>query len=207
MTLDLAKCWTEHDICVFDTETCGLTPEDGVCDVAVVRFRRGEVVDKFTSLVDPERSIPAEATAVHGISDADVRGKPSLWALAPDLYRVAGGAVPCAYNADFDRDFIRHSISGAGCEAFDPAFEQWMDLLVVVRKVDRFRSGKGRHRLEAACARRGVAIDGAHRALPDAVAAGRLLFEMLNRGEIKPCPLGKLLEYMAKLKKIGRAHV
>lgn len=201
MTLDLNKCWTEHDICVMDTETVGLEPSDGVCDVAAVRFRRGEVVDQFTSLVDPERPIPAEATAIHGITDADVRGKPSLWWLAPDLYRVAGGAVPCAYSADFDRNMIRYAISGAGCEAFDPAFEQWLDPLIVVRKVDRFQSGKGRHRLEAACARRGIAIDGAHRALPDAIATGRLLFEMLKRGEIKPCPLGKLLEYMGKLKR------
>lgn len=201
MPLDLDKCWTEHDICVIDTETAGLAPEDGVCDVAAVRFRRGEVVDQFTSLVDPGKPIPEAATAIHHITDADVAGKPSLWSLAPDLYRVAGGAVPCAYSADFDRDMIRYAISGAGCEAFDPAFEQWVDPLIVVRKVDRFQSGKGRHRLEAACARRGVTIDGAHRALPDAIATGRLLFEMLKRGEIKPCPLGKLLEYMGRLKR------
>ncbi len=201
MTLDLLKCWTEHDVCVFDTETCGLSPEDGVCDVAAVRFRRGEIVSQFSSLVDPEAPIPEAATAIHGITDADVRNKPSLWSLAPDLFRVAAGAVPCAYSADFDRDFIRHAISGAGCAAFDPAFEQWLDLLVVVRKVDRFERGKGRHKLESACARRGITIDGAHRALPDAKATGRLLFEMLQRGEIRPCPLGKLLEYMGRLKR------
>jgi DNA polymerase-3 subunit epsilon len=207
VTLDMDKCWTKHDLCVLDVETLGLNPEDGVCEIAAVRFVDGLIVSSLSvgSLVNPGKLIPAEAAAIHRIRDEDVAAAPSLARLAPELFRAAHGAVPVAYCADFDRGFIHHAITGADCAAFDPAFEQWLDPLVIVRDVDRFTPGKGRHKLEAACARRGVQIDGAHRALPDATACGQLLFRMLERGEIKPCPLGKLLEHIGKRKRVQEA--
>jgi DNA polymerase-3 subunit epsilon len=200
-------CWTQHDLCVLDVETLGLQPEDGVCEIAAVRFVGGLVVSSMSvgSLVNPGKPIPAEATAIHHIRDEDVANSPSLPQLAPELFRAANGAVPVAYCADFDRGFIHHAVTGTDCAALDPAFEQWLDPLVIVRDVDRFTPGKGRHKLEAACARRGIKIEGAHRALPDAVAAGTLLYKMLELGEIKPCPLGKLLAHIGRRKRVQEA--
>jgi len=196
--LDLEKSWELHDLVVIDVETLGLHPADGVCDIAAVRFSEGAPVASFTSLVNPGKPIPEAATAIHHITDAMVTGAPSLLELAGDLLKVAEGALPCAYSADFDRGFLHHSITGKDCLAFDPDFSQWLDVLVAVRDVDRYTSGKKRHTLAAACARRGITIDGAHRALPDAITTGALLYEMLRRGEIKPCPLGKMLEHIGR---------
>jgi DNA polymerase III epsilon subunit family exonuclease len=199
--IDMNTCWTKHGLVVLDVETCGLDPADGVCDIAAVRFEGGLPVGRFSSFVNPGRPIPESATAIHGITDAHVADAPPLAMLAPDLLRLCDQAVPVAYSADFDRGFIHHSITGNECLTFDPDFAQWLDPLVVVRDADRFQSGKGRHRLEAACSRRGIKIDGAHRALPDALACGFLLYHMLARKEIKPCPLGKLLDYIGKRKR------
>jgi len=199
--LDMDKCWVEHDVCVLDFETCGLLPADGACDVAAVRFSGGRIVDTFTSLINCGKPIPEAASAIHGIRDEHVLDAPTLEELAPHLLRLASGAIPCAYNAVFDAGFLHAAITGTDCEMFDPSFEQWLDPLVVARDVDRFASGKGRHALEKVCARRGITIEGAHRALPDATATGQLLLEMLRRNEIKPCPLGKLLSHMAMRRK------
>ena len=69
----------------------------------------------------------------------------------------------------------------------------------MIREVDRFIAGKGRHRLENTVKRWGIDMVGpAHRAETDAIAAGALLFRMLERGAIKPCPLGKLLTHTEK---------
>lgn len=198
MSLDMDMCWTRQDVCVLDFETLGLLPSDGACDVAVVRFSGGRIVDSFTSLINPMKPIPEGATAIHGIRDEHVLDAPTLPELAPHLLRLADGAVPCAYSSSFDAGFLHAEITGADCAMFDPKFGQWLDPLVVVKDVDRFISGLGRHKLTNACARRGINIFGAHRALPDATATGQLLFTMLQRSEIKACPLGKLLSHIGK---------
>ena len=172
-----------YPIAVFDCETTGIGEDDVPVEVAIARFEDGEVVARWSSLVNPMRPIPADATAVHGITDEMVSSAPTLWDLAPEMLRVSGGAWPCAYNAPFDRRMLHAQVSGKDCPLFDPDVE-WIDPLVIVRDVDRFVPGSGRHRLDIACARHGVQREGdAHRALSDALCAGHLLFRL--RGHVE----------------------
>jgi DNA polymerase III epsilon subunit-like protein len=60
----------------------------------------------FSSLVNPGRPIPARATDVHGITDADVAAAPSMASIAPTLRRLCSGAIVVAHNAGFDRGFL-----------------------------------------------------------------------------------------------------
>ena len=92
---------------IVDVETTGFDRvRDRVVEVACVRVRGGREVETFSTLVDPGRPIPERATAVHGITDADVAGKPSLAALSPTLQRLCEGAIVVAHNAAFDRGFL-----------------------------------------------------------------------------------------------------
>lgn len=199
--LDMDKCWTEQPLVVVDTETCGLNPGDGICDIAALRFERGEVVASFSSYINPGKPIPEAATAIHGIRDEHVAAAPSLLSVSGNLLEMGLGAVPCAYSAAFDRQHIQHEIYGSDCPLFDPGFSEWLDVLVIVREKDRYVSGKKRHTLGEASARRGIIVGEAHRARPDALATGLLLWEMLRRGEVRPCPIGKLLAYIGKCKR------
>jgi len=62
----------------FDTETTGLYPGfDQVVEIAACRFKNGEVIDTFETLVNPGREIPPEITAIHGITDEMVSDAPS----------------------------------------------------------------------------------------------------------------------------------
>lgn len=94
---------------IVDVETTGLDPRRGhrVCEIAVVRVRGdGEVVEEFSSMVNPGRRIPREVAEYHGIGDADVAGAPSFGQLAGTLLRMARNAVVVAHNLPFEEAFL-----------------------------------------------------------------------------------------------------
>ena len=101
-------------VCI-DTETTGRDfGLDRVVEVACVSWRGGEVVERRHWLVNPQIPIPKEAFDVHGISDDDVKDKPSFADVAAEVMQALGAAVPVAYNADFDRGFLVAELSRAG---------------------------------------------------------------------------------------------
>lgn len=189
MTLDLNVSVWGLPLVFIDTETTGLPPGGRVCEVAAVRFEGGVPVARFCSYINPGCPIPPEATAIHHITDADVAGAPMLPEVAADLFKVCDGAVACAYSAHFDRGMLHSEISGKDCHAFDPE-QSWVDVLVLVRHFDRYASGKGRHKLTAACARRNIIVENAHRADADAIACGVLLHRLKPRiGDVSAAQL------------------
>ena len=192
MSLDMDRCWTEQPLVVVDFETCGLLPSDGACEVAAVRFEDFRIVDKFSTFLNQGKPIPQSATAVHSITDGMIAGAPALIEVAGDLLRVCRDAIPCAYSSDFDRGFLHASIVGKDCPAFDPE-HLWLDPLVVIKDVDRFASGKGRHKLTETCKRWGVSLTNAHRAEGDAKSTGYLIQMLHASGKLPAMPLGKLL--------------
>src|SRR5512143_558040 len=168
--------WCDVPVVVVDTETTGPRPGiDRVVQFAAVRFERGEVTAEFETLVDPGAPIPAEATAIHGISDATIEAAKRIGPVPtvdriPELASaVIDGAQLAAYNADFDRAMLPQL-----CADRWP----WLDPLVLVRYVDRYASGTGRHKLATSCERHGIELVGAHGALADARAAGKLLLKL-----------------------------
>ena len=187
--------WQQVPIVVIDTETTGVVPGvDKACSVALVRFENGNAVDWLSSLIDPKRDIPPEASAIHGILGIDVHGAPNIDEFfdtqkARELLR---GANPCAYNAPFDREFVQR-------EAFADWSWPWLDPLVFTRAVDRYAKGKGRHTLAVSCERHEVTLHGAHTAVHDARAAGELFYKIvpkylaLPENKLDSIDLGRLL--------------
>lgn len=195
--IDADACWTEQPLCVLDFETTSPDPLTcGVVSVAVARFENRQCVGHFYSLINPRMDIPAEATAIHGVSEGDVKDAPALTDVAADIYALAKDAMPCGYNGQtFDRVILQRHIRGTDCAMFDNGWH-WADPLVVVRDCDRWERGAGRHKLENVCKRHGVELDGAHNALADAIATGKLLYRLLDKGLVRPCSVGRLLLHM-----------
>lgn len=165
------RSWRDVPLCVVDFETCGLMPGvDGVVEVGMARFESGACVESYGSFVNPGKPIPAEATAIHGIRDEDVADYPGLDTVMSDpiFLRMLNGAQPAAYNSMFDRSFCPPKFSSMDWP--------WLDLIPIVRHVDRYERGKGQHKLTAACARHRVELGSAHRAEDDARAAGQLFY-------------------------------
>lgn len=86
-----------------DTETTGFGPRAEIVDIAVVGAT-GELL--LESLVQPERRIPRDASAIHGITDADIRGAPRWNEIYPDVARVIAGRRVVVYNVTFDRQMV-----------------------------------------------------------------------------------------------------
>ena len=96
---------TFRDYTAIDLETTGKDPKTcSVVDIAAVRVRDGKIVEEFSSLVNPECAIPADATRTHGISDADVAGAPTFAQIWPKFREFCGNDVVVAHNG-YDYDF------------------------------------------------------------------------------------------------------
>jgi DNA polymerase-3 subunit epsilon len=200
--LDSAVVWWAYPLVIVDFETTGIDPLECLpVSVAAVRLEQGRERGHFYSLLDPGCPIPASATEVHGITDAMVRGAPELADVALELFALAKGALPCGYNGrTFDRTILHRHIVGTDCPLFEPC-QDWIDPLVMIREIDRYVAGSGRHKLSAVCARWGVpfAEGEAHNALADVRGVGRLLGELVRRDKVRTdIKLGRMLEFIAK---------
>src|SRR5215218_9326891 len=158
-----------------DTETTGFGPRAEIVDIAAVSAA-GEVL--LESLVQPTRRIPADATAVHGITNTDVKDAPTWCDLYEELLRVLAGRRIIVYNVIFDRQMVNQA-----CERYDLAAPA-ADWECAMRKYAGFYgnwdSGKRWYRfqkLERAVLAFG-AEPGGHRAAADAFACRAVVLGM-----------------------------
>lgn len=175
MSLNPDAAAMEASFVVFDFETTGLSPErDEIIEIGAVRIQRGKEVDTFSTLINPLRPIPAQATAVHGIDDAMVASAPSLDEMLPKFLAFMGEDVLAGHNVlRFDGPFLSSALRRYKVGDMDNFV---MDTLILSQ---RAQPQHRVHNLEAVAARLNVAQPGAHRALQDASVTGRVLVELL----------------------------
>jgi len=95
-----------RDFLVFDTETTGLSRAAEVIWMSVVRSDGSVALD---TPIKPKGSIPAEASAIHGITEKDVEAAP-LWPfVGREVEKMFFGQIAIAYNCDFDRRILDQS--------------------------------------------------------------------------------------------------
>jgi exodeoxyribonuclease X len=178
---DMAHDPASATYAVIDVETTGIDPAvDRVVEIACVRLRGGRIVDRFESLVDPQRPIPPQASAIHHILDGDVRGKPVLARIAPGLRRLVDDAVIVAHNASFDAGFLPF--------VHDRPIVCSMRLAMHLLDAPSYKNQALRYQLGVddplLCVLR------PHRALADALVTARIFLELLRRYERSAFPRG-----------------
>ncbi|MEQ8450836.1 MAG: DNA polymerase III subunit epsilon [Nitratireductor sp.] len=158
---------------IFDTETTGLDArEDRVIEIGAVelvnRFPSGRV---FHVYIHPEnRAIHPDAQAVHGISLADLDGKPVFSEIAGDFLAFVGDGKLVAHNAGFDMGFINQEFARLSIDAVDP--DRVIDTLAIARR----KHPMGPNSLDALCRRYG--IDNSRRTKHGALLDSELLAEV-----------------------------
>jgi DNA polymerase III subunit epsilon len=168
---------------VFDTETTGLSPDEGdeIISIGAVRVvnRRVLTTETFEQLVDPRRRISAASYAVHGISSDMVRGQPVITEVLPGFARFAEDTVLVGHEVGFDLRFISHKEQEAGVRFTQPALDTRLLSAIINPEHER-------HSLETIAERLGVSVVGRHTALGDALVTAEVFVRLLdlleNRG-------------------------
>jgi DNA polymerase III subunit epsilon len=138
---------------VIDTETTGLDPRDGhrIVEIACLELLHHIPTGrKFHRYINPERDMPADALAVHGLSAEFLAGHPGFAAIADDLVAFIAGDRLVIHNAEFDLAFINAELARLGR---GPLVCPFVDTLAVARR--RFPGASAS--LDALCRR--FAID------------------------------------------------
>jgi DNA polymerase-3 subunit epsilon len=158
---------------ILDTETTGL---DSRLD-RIIELGGVELVNKFPTgrtfheYINPgDRKVHPEAQAIHGISDADLVGKPSFSDIAGAFLEFIEGAHVVAHNASFDASFINAELERIGANLITQ--DRVIDTLAIARR----KHPMGPNSLDALCRRYG--IDNTHRTLHGALLDSELLAEV-----------------------------
>jgi DNA polymerase-3 subunit epsilon len=158
---------------VLDTETTGLDPYQGhrMVEIGCVelfnRFVTGKVFHKY---LNPQRDIPAEAFAVHGLSAEFLRDKPYFGDICDELIAFIGDAPLVAHNAGFDLGFLNAELERCGKTLV--ARERLVDTLMLARR----RHPAGPNSLDQLCVRYG--IDNSRRTKHGALLDAEILAEV-----------------------------
>lgn len=158
---------------VLDTETTGLDPLDGhrLVEIGCVELINGIPSGQtFHAYFNPERGVPAEAFAVHGLSDEFLKDKQFFAEAADDLIAFLGDAPLVIHNAAFDLGFINAELEHTGRPPI--ARERLIDTLLIARR----KHPGGSNRLDDLCVR--YAIDNSRRTKHGALLDAELLAEV-----------------------------
>jgi DNA polymerase III subunit epsilon len=168
---------------VFDTETTGLSPAGGdrMVEIGCIEMvGRIETGRHFHCYFNPERSMPSEAEAVHGLSDIFLSDKPRFADKAEELLEFIGDAPLVAHNAGFDFGFLNHELGQCGRPAI--CMSRMVDTLILART----RHPGAKHSLDALCTRYGVDRSQRikHGALLDAQLLAQVYIELTGGRQI-----------------------
>ena len=155
-----------------DLETTGGNPAfHRITEIGIVRVVAGEVVEEWSSLVNPQCEIPAYIQSVTGISNEMVAAAPVFGELAATVLEKLRGAIFVAHNARFDYSFLRSEF--LKCDMHFSA-----QVLCTVKLSRRLFPEHARHNLDAVMQRHGLTCEARHRALGDALVLRDLWFKL-----------------------------
>ena len=203
------KWLLDGPLACWDTETSGINVhEDRIVTATVGTLQPGTPwqVDTKSWLLDPGVDIPAEATAVHGITTEQARqhgekAEAALDVIGADLARLFLARIPVVgMNVVFDFTILDRELRRHGLPTVDERLGQpispVVDILVLDKHLDPYR--KGGRKLTDLCQFYGVRIDGAHDSAFDALAAARIAYRMAQRSQM---PVGDIAQmYLARKK-------
>ena len=170
---------TGQRVQVLDLETTGFRPRFGawIVEIARVTIEDGRITEEWSSLLRGPRPIPAEATAIHGITDEMVSAAPSGREIAAALRESCSDDPLVFHHASFDLAFLAALMRESAVRPFDAPV---VDTLGLCRALIPDEEGST---LAEMGTRLGIGGEVAHRALGDARTTARCLIELVPRWE------------------------
>ena len=179
----------------FDFETTGLSPEnDRIIEIAAIKFEGGEAVDRFVTLVNPERPIDSFITDITGISNAMVSGAPVERNIVDDIIDFLEDFPLVAHNISFDINFLNNL-----CERYDKKIIEHplYDTLQLARTFMFFHPT---HSLGSIAEYYNLSAVGAHRAEADTENTGIIFQHLVHEAA------SYALEVFSKILAVSKNH-
>lgn len=161
---------------IIDIETCGGSFEfrrGRITEICILKHDGLSVVEKFSTLVNPECHISQYFSKLTGITNEMVADAPKFHEIAPRIIQMTEGCIFVAHNVGFDYGFVRDEFKSLG-------YTYKRETLCTVRLSRKLIPNRISYSLGHLCASLGIEIFGRHRAEGDAVATAQL-FELLIR--------------------------
>jgi DNA polymerase III epsilon subunit family exonuclease len=170
-----ANSGVEDDYVAVDIETTGLGRDARIIELGAVRIRHGRKVASFSQLVNPQIPIPAKVTQITGITDRNVKGKPTIDKALPKFYAFCGRDTWIGHNIRrFDIPVIAREAQRVGAGMPDVSFYDTMELSqALLPQLDH-------HRVVDLIRYFGIAKTERHRAADDAAQTAQV-FERLKQ--------------------------
>lgn len=157
---------------IIDIETTGQSAANGkITEVAIFVHDGLEVIDSFSSLINPECYIPDYIANLTGINNEMVRNAPKFYEVARRIVEMTQDRIFVAHNVSFDYRFIQEEFKRLG-------YDYQRKTMCTVRMGRKFLPGHRSYSLGNICDELGISINGRHRAAGDALATV-MLFEIL----------------------------
>ena len=173
---DLLKKLNLSTFVAFDFETTGLDPfHDRIIEVAAIRFENGEIADRFSTLVNPQRKIPSKITDITGISNSMVSSSPKEELIIDDLLKFLDNKPLVAHNIKFDESFLKQLCERFGKPSIDIIA---YDTLQLARSI---LFDQPVFNLSALSDYYGLSYKGAHRAEKDTENTGKIFLELVEK--------------------------
>lgn len=165
-----------------DVETTGLKANCSIIEISAIRFEDYIPIAHFTTLINPGRAIPPDATRVNHITDEMVHGAPTIWQVVPSLQEFIGSSPLVGHNLPFDLKFLCR----VGLQV-QPR-QKLFDTLEIAKQVLKRADKDGisaydveNYKLQTVCGHYGIYYFAfAHRASGDALATGKLFERLVN---------------------------
>lgn len=188
VTPEILAALNLSDFVAVDIETTGLEcQKEDIIEFAAVHFHQGEIKGHLNFFVRPTKPIPPHITRITGITDEDVRDARPFEQRLPEIRDFVGDYPIVAHNVSFDLSFLEYHARRAkgnftGWDERNPTYHYFpnpkIDTLILSRMYLPFLNAFS---LGALVEYFQFSLNYAHRALPDAEAAGRLFLELLER--------------------------
>lgn len=159
---------------IFDLETTGFSPmQNRIIEIGAAKVKAGEIVDRFSSFVNPDVPIPFRIEKLTGINDSMVLHAPFIDEVLPEFLAFCQEAVLVAHNAGFDMSFVQENAKRLAI-AIDFTYVDTVTLARVLLP------NHAKYTLDAVAKIVGVSLENHHRAVDDAAATAEIFIKFLS---------------------------
>lgn len=165
---------------IIDIETTGLDPKkDKITEIAIVLHDGLGITEQFSTLIDPQRSIPQHISRITGINNEMVKGQPRFFEVAKKILDLTRDRIFVAHNVEFDFRFIEEEFKSLG-------YPYKREKLCTVRLSRKLLPKRYSYSLGKLCESLQIPLLNAHRAAADAYATAQLFSYLMQLKSAHP---------------------